>query len=541
MTVAVKARELGDLASRSLVVPPVDAEPWPTLGPQVCDFIEDHLVHGPGDLLGDPVELTDEMRLLIYRAYEVYPRGHEYEGRRRFKRVCYSRRKGAAKTELDAWLAITELDPEGPVRFGGWDATGDPVGVPVRDPYIPLVATTEEQSDELAYGAAYEILLACDLGNSYDVGVDRITPRDAPGKMVSLAAAPRARDGARTTFQVFDETHLFVMERLKQAHATMLMNVPKRRAADAWSLESTTMYEPGEDSIAQRTHEYALDVATGRLADVNLYFDHRQAALHWDISRRGQLRQAIEEASGDAIAWADVPAIVDQFFEHGADKPRLRRFWLNQRVKGSGRWIAPDVYERLVAERRRPKAGATIVLGFDGSESRDSTALVGCTIEERPRIWIEGVWERPLSTRQAWRVSHTAVDAAIEAAYQRYDVRELAPDPPGWRKEIEEWIERHGEKNVVVFDTNQPSRMGPAADEFLQAAKDKAFSLVGEEPMLRHLGHCVGHLRAGYTIPGKITRESTDTVDVATAAILAYTRALWHFQHPPVVSSWRAY
>jgi len=94
----------------------MDRVPWPTLGEGVCEFIESRLVHGPGDVLGQPVTLTDEERILIFRAYEVFPHGHARAGRRRFKRVVYSRRKGARKTELAAWLAIVEMDPAGPVR-----------------------------------------------------------------------------------------------------------------------------------------------------------------------------------------------------------------------------------------------------------------------------------------------------------------------------------------------------------------------------------------------------------------------------------------
>jgi hypothetical protein len=45
------------------------------LGPQVCAFIEDHLVFGPGDLRGEPAQLDDEKRALVYRMYEVYPQG----------------------------------------------------------------------------------------------------------------------------------------------------------------------------------------------------------------------------------------------------------------------------------------------------------------------------------------------------------------------------------------------------------------------------------------------------------------------------------
>jgi phage terminase large subunit-like protein len=533
-----------DLALRSLMVPAIEAEPWPSLGGQVCAFIEELLCHGPGDVLGDPITLLDEARVIIWRAYEVYPPGHPQAGRRRFKRVAISRRKGWSKTELLALLAIVELDPEGPVRCDGFDAYGQPVGRGVRDPYIPLVATTEEQSDELAFGAAREILMHCDLGNNYDVGLERISPRDSPGKMVSLASSPSARDGARTSMQGFDETHGFVREGQKAAHSTMLRNVPKRLVADAWSLEIGTMYEPGEGSIAQQTHEYALDVARGRVADTRLYYDHRQASLVWDLSRRGELMKAIKEASGDALAYADVEGIASIYLDPSQDRQEFRRFYLNQRVKGSGRWFAPDVLERLVQPRRMPstKNGARpkVVLAFDGSDTRDSTVIVGATVSGRPHVWLERIWERPMSLKgQEWRVPRREVDAAVDEAMERYDVIEFAPDPPGWHREIEEWEERWGDQVVVRFETKQPARMGPAADQFEQLVKDGGVSLDGSEPLMRHLENCMTAVRRGYRVPVKAADDSPDKIDAGVGAVIAASRAMWHELHRAKPFTWK--
>ena len=131
------------------------------------------------------------------------------------------------------------------MRTVGWTRDGDPIGGPVTDPYIPLVAYTEEQSDELAYGALLAILQESPLRDDFDLGLERIMRRAGDGKAVSLSSSPSARDGARTTFQVCDETHWWTLPRLKQAHQTMLANLPKRKAADAWMLEITTAPEPG--------------------------------------------------------------------------------------------------------------------------------------------------------------------------------------------------------------------------------------------------------------------------------------------------------
>jgi len=99
-----------------LTVPKHDEILWPTLGPQVCAFIESYLVFGPGDLRGEPARLDDEKRALIYRMYEVYPADHVMAGRRRFKRCAISLRKGTAKA-----LA---LETPLPTRYG-WTTIGN--------------------------------------------------------------------------------------------------------------------------------------------------------------------------------------------------------------------------------------------------------------------------------------------------------------------------------------------------------------------------------------------------------------------------------
>ena len=51
-----------------LVVPPVEESPWPTLGPQVCAFIEATWTYGPGSLQGRPYVIDPEFRAVLYRA-----------------------------------------------------------------------------------------------------------------------------------------------------------------------------------------------------------------------------------------------------------------------------------------------------------------------------------------------------------------------------------------------------------------------------------------------------------------------------------------
>ena len=196
----------------TLIVPRWDPEePWPTLGPQICAFIQERMIFGPGSLQGKPAKLDEDKTAWIYSLYEVYPTGHQFAGRRRFTRGGISVRKGLAKTELMAWIALAELHPEGPVRCDGFDAYGQPTGRPVVSPYIPLLAVSIKQVEELAYGALkYMVDEGPDqaLFDSTDERVIRLSPSGGEdGKCLPLSNSPGARDGARTTFQGFDEPH----------------------------------------------------------------------------------------------------------------------------------------------------------------------------------------------------------------------------------------------------------------------------------------------------------------------------------------------
>ena len=511
-----------------LTVPAYESsKPWPTLGPQVCEFIESYLVFGPGDLRGQPAMIDTEKRGLIYRLYEVFPCGHPQAGRRRFKRAGISLRKGSAKTEFAAWLAAVELHPLGPVRCDGWDAKGEPVGVGVSDPYIPLVAYTEEQSDELAYAALRVILEYSSLADDFDIGLGRIMRIGGDGKAVSLAGSPDARDGARTTFQVFDESHRMNTPRLKSAHRTMLANIPKRFKADAWSLEVTTAPAPGEGSIAEDTMDYARQVADGAIQDSRLFFFHRQASDKHDLSTPAGIRAAVIEASGTAAAWSDIDGIVEQWRDPTSDKTFLERVWLNRLVRSSERAFDIEQWRTLEKEDYKPAPGALITLGFDGARWRDSTALVGCEVETG-YMWLVGLWEKP-EHLQEWEVPVSDVMAAVAEAFGQWEVWRMYADPPYWETQVAEWAGQYGDQRVLEWWTNREKAMSYAIRQFNNALLAGELSHDGGEGLRRHLGNAVRkNLRmmddAGVPL-WTIYKERADSphkIDAAMAAILAW-------------------
>lgn len=479
-----------------ILMVPKDLVPYPTLGPQVCDFMEQNMVFGPGDLRGKPLVLDDERRALVYRIYEVYPKRHVMAGRRRFKRVGLSLPKGLGKTEFAALIAACELHPEAPVRCTGFTKKGEPIGGPVTDPYIPMVAYTEEQTEELAYGA---LLFICQEGpdaDLFDAGKEQITRIYGDGKAEAMASSPNSVDGARTTCQHFDETHRMVLQRLKDARQTMRNNLPKRVIADAWELETTTTYAEGEGSCAQDTHEYAESIAQGKIKDSTLFFFHREAPARddEDLDDPAQIRAAIRTASGPALAqWFDfegqVDSIASLYAQPDTDKAYWERVWLNRRVSRSrqafdpARWktlARPDV---VIAEKE------PIAVGFDGARWRDAAGFIATHIETGFQ-WPLSFWERPEDARPGeWEVTDDQVDGALAEHMDRYNIVLLFADPPRFEANVAKWSGTYGTHRVVEWYTNRPRQIGQAMRAYATAQTSGALTHNGDPTFARHIGN----------------------------------------------------
>jgi phage terminase large subunit-like protein len=471
-----------------ILMVPQDESLWPTLGPQVCDFIEQNLVFGPGDLRGQPAVIDAETQALFYRMYEVFPPGHPFAGRRRFRRCAVSLVKGTAKTEKAAWIAACELHPEAPVRCVGWTKGGEPIGGPVTDPYIPMVAYTEEQSDELAYTALRVIVEEGPLRHDFDIGLDRILRLKGDGIAQSLAGSPNARDGARTTFAHYDETHRWVLPRLKDAFKVMQANLPKRKLADAWSLETTTAFEPGLGSVAEGTMEYAQAVAGGSITDASLFFFHRYASDDQDMQTAEGFEAAVIEASGPSASWRDIPAIVSLWKDPTSDRAYLERVYCNRLVRGSSQAFDVGLWKALHRTDSPVKDGAAIALGFDGAMFHDATGLVGTDIATGYQ-WVVGAWERPPHVEK-WQVPTEEVDALVEATFLRFRVQRMYADPPYWQAWISKWAGTEwGKDRVLEWWTNRRKPMTYALNAFDTAIREGRISHDGDSRYTRHIGN----------------------------------------------------
>lgn len=512
-----------------LMVPAEDEAMWPTLGPLVCQFIEQNLVYGPGDLLGEPVHLDDEKRAFIWKWYELYPPSHPQAGRRRFERVCLSLSKGQAKTELAAWIAAAELHHDAPVRFAAWDKRGRPLGQPIRDPYIAMVAYDEEQTELLAYGALKAILEESPIAQDFDIGLERIARRRGDGRAEALSSSPNARDGARTTFQHFDETHLMTLPKLKRTHTTMLANISKRQMADGWSLETTTAPEPGAGSVAEETMAYARAVMEGRIKTHNLFFFHRQASETHDLDTEEGARDALLEAYGPTALWANIEAKMNLRQDPQYPRREWMRYFCNMPVRQASRAFDTVQWAKLSKPGYVIPDGALVTLGFDGALYQDATGLVLTEVESGHQH-VVGVWERPYGPAgDDWQVPAQEVDDAVAAAFQRWNVWRMYADPPYWQGWVDKWAGQYGKERVVEWWTNRRTPMTRALEAFGTAIQSGALSHDGHEALARHIANAHKHelkqldeQRRPLWLIRKERSDSPNKIDLAMAAVLSW-------------------
>jgi hypothetical protein len=524
---------------------------WPTLGWQIIDWTEQYLCHGPGDIQGEPLVWDEEFCQIILDCYRIFPKGHEQEGRRVVSYFGISMPKGRAKSEFAGALVCAEL--LGPVRFDGWDANGDPVGKPVTYPFIRPLATEEGQTGN-TYGNVQTMLeharelFPSEWGFSQlDIGSTRtlIGKGGRLGEVRPSTAGAASKDGGKESFAVVDEPHLYYLPELRQMHAMVRRNTRKRKIAQPWMLATTTMFQPGQHSVAEDLYDEAEKLMEQQKRSFGFCWHHREGVMtesNWDDDV-AQLA-SLKEAYGPAADWMDLAGMIEhEIRAPGSVKSENARYFHNLRWKGDQRAIDPEKWDLLAAPHLNPLGGEFIVIGFDGSdrgEHADDTVLVGWVLTEKPHLFLINAWKRPEFAGRDYRVPREEIREKVTELREQFEVRRFACDPPGWREEIDSWEkefgERFGEPVVVEVLTNRPTRMGPAIDRFLEAIDEQSFTHDGS-PELRDyaLNALLTKSKGRSDLPAIVKPTIDAKIDGLVAAILSYDEVAKMPPEQPVV------
>lgn len=446
------------------VEPVVSVEEFPldgsvkTLGWAVVEFVEGYLLQPDGDEAGEPYTLTREQLNFTLWFYAV-----DAGGKFIYRRSVLRRAKGWGKSPFLGALALAELC--GPVRFGGWDSFGEPVAIKHPMPWIVIAGVSETQTQN-TFDAIRSMCEDSALVDDYglDVGMTRILVPGG-GKIVPITANSASQEGARPSFAIMDETHHWTKSNGGQKLARVVRrNLAKSRDGAARVIETTNAHEPGQESVAEASYQAWRAIVEGRSRSKGLLYDTREAPSSIDLSDEKQVMLGLKAAYGDA-SWVDLERILAEVYDPDTPPEEARRFYLNQIVAAADSWVAPAEWHKnyrddleplrfgTPGKRARRNSGDVVTLGFDGSLTDDSTALVACRVSDGAAFLL-GIWEKPEGPKgQGWEVPKAQVREAVDNAFATLDVVAFFSDVAYWETDIDAWRDEYSERLLVKATT----------------------------------------------------------------------------------------
>lgn len=480
----------------------------PTLGKEVCRWIERNLIHAEGDYFGKPFRLRPWQRAFIWRAYELND-----DGTRRYSRVLLGLPKGNGKTELAAALGCAEL--AGPVVFERWASEGRPVGQRRTSPDIPVAAASFEQAD-LLFGAARVMIKEGPLSAYFEVYDTEILVKGGPGRMYRVAAVAGTNDGARPTFFLGDELHEWTGNK-ERVHLVLSNGRAKR--ADSWELGVSTA---GWDvrSLLGRMYTHGKRVQAGEEVDPTLLFEWHEPSTKVDLADAEALAAAIREANPAADDFLPTPAVAARAKE--IPEFEFRRYHLNQWVDSPERWLPFGTWDACARPRGLPPDGTPIALGFDGSYNGDSTGIVGATLEPVPYLFVVQSWEK--GRDKNWQVDTLDVEETVRKACGRWAVRRIGCDPFRWQRSLAVLADEG--LPIIEWPSHLAAHMVPACASFYDAAVNSRLTHDGDERLAKHIANAIVKIDSRGPRIAKDHKDSERHIDLAVCGIIAHDMAV---------------
>jgi len=454
---------------------------FPTLW-VVPAWIEHHCIIPDGFRKGAPFRHYDWQLWCTVNHYRVRPGVAAYDDNDYPVRAAafHNRRSqviAPQKTGKGPWTAtLTSNEAVGPALLAGWAGDddgyvcaehgcgcgweypydpGEPMGMPWSTPLIQLLATSEDQVDNV-YRPLQAMARGGPLADLMLVreGFIRL-PNDGRIDVVTSSALSRLGNPITAYFQ--DETQLY-----NQNNKMVRVAETQRRGAAGMGgrgVETTNCYDPSEQSTAQRTRE-------AKAKDVFKFYEPPPAGLKYTVKAE---RRRIHAANYAGSPHVNLDSIEGEAAELAEKDPgQAERFYGNRIVAGLGTWMDGDKWnERKKLEDVPLKT--QIVLGFDGSDVDDWTGIraqtkdgyqfTPVTPDGGPTIW------DPF--KHGGQVPRLEVDAAVDWLFENYDVIRMYGDPPYWETELDAWAAKYGEKRVLRFETYRPVQMHAACERLL--------------------------------------------------------------------------
>lgn len=253
--------------------------------------------------------------------------------------------------------AVTLLEAAGPVVFRGWAVggevydcrdhgcgcgftyeyePGDAMGIPRNTSLIQLVATSEEQVDNV-YRPLQSMVRSGPLSELMKTG-EQFVRLPNYGMIESVTSSAQSRLGNPINFANFDESGIYtVQNKMVRVSETMRRGLA---GMGGRSIEWTNPWDPSENSTAQRTYE-------SKSTDIFRFY--RKPPADWSYKNKAE-RHKIHKYVYQGSPWVDLNAIESEAAELiETDPAQAERFYGNRIVHGLGAWLPDGLWEGAYA------------------------------------------------------------------------------------------------------------------------------------------------------------------------------------------------
>jgi hypothetical protein len=518
-------------ASRLSTLPPWPWEPFDpaaprTLGWEAIRWAERWLYQPNGPRAGQKFKLTLGQMWFLLWWYSL-----DEEGRWLFSHGVRRLAKGSGKSPFAAMLALIEFCA--PVRLERFDDRqwGGCRGKPVAMPLVQIAATAESQTAN-----TMRMVRAFAPKGSLVVEEHQLDPGKTryyklpEGTLEIITSSATAAEGAEASFIIGDETEYWKPGNGGvELSATLQDNLAK---SGSRMLETSNAWIPGAESVAESSWDAWVAQEEGRTrGETRILYDARIASPDTDMADPDSLRAGLEHVYADCW-WQDLRPIMERIWKPDARPDDSKRKYLNWPTVAEDAWTTPEAWALLADTKRVVSPEEKVVLFFDGSKSRDATALVGCCVSDG-HVFTVGVWEPDPRHDTTSTVPVTAVDREVEAAFDRWDVVGFFADVQEWESFVKiDWPGRFQDRlEIMAVPTGKAPEpiawdMRNHVYDFTQAAElveaeinDRVFTHDDNPVLARHVANLRRRPNRFGVSVGKESRSSPKKIDAGVCMI----------------------
>jgi phage terminase large subunit-like protein len=491
---------------------------WPklSLADEIFRWTYDNLLQPDGPDAGKPWQFTPEQAMFLYNWYAV-----DKNGRFVYRYGMLRRMKGWGKDPMGAALACVEF--VGPCRFSHMEG-GKPVAKQHPAAWVQTAAVSRDQTRNTM--TLFPSMISPWLQEQFqiDIGKEIIYAEKGKRRIEAVTSSPRALEGGRATFILKNETHHW--RGPNEGHemaAVIARNAGKSRDGSSRILAISNAHAPGEDSDAEHDYEAWKKVSQlERPAD--MLYDSLEAP-ETDLADDQELRAGLLAARGQS-EWLDVDRLMAEIRDPRTTPAMARRFYLNQIVAEEDKPFDAAKFGELKREHPVPP-NAQITLGFDGSLTRDHTALIGTEIETNHQ-WVVGYWEPRENPNGDITIDFDEVDQTVDYAFKRWRVWRMYADPYRWGSYLAKWAGLYGADHISSRSTTSYRQMANDCAKYRIAIERAELTHDGDPRLVGAVSNSHKHMHAfrddNDELMWTIQKERQDSplkIDAAVAAVLS--------------------